>query len=184
MMQDFGKIVRTLLTLKNCSLDDAKELAREPETKQKLEDLKSIVQKTDPTDPHEKRSKKVKPNLISSTAFIQEKPKMLELIKRLGLESLPSPVITVQKNPTSFGMSGIQTSKLQPSQPQNEERFILSVINTGPVSGPMADERIEENDSDQIVLHSFGDRKPQPMESLVIKDNLTPLQLSPSPRFG
>lgn len=58
------------------------------------------------------------------------------------------------------------------------------MINTGPVSRPITDERIEENDAAQMVIHSFGDPKPMPMESILIKEKVTPLQLSPSPRFG
>ena len=46
-MQDFGNIVRTLLALKNCSLDEAKKLAKEPETKREVEHLRKTITSLD-----------------------------------------------------------------------------------------------------------------------------------------
>ena len=56
------------------------------------------------------------------------------------------------------------------------------MINTGPIGGAEADERVEEEDRDQIMIQSFGDRQPE--GSLLLRDIIRPLQLSPSPRFG
>lgn len=56
------------------------------------------------------------------------------------------------------------------------------MINTGPIGGAISDERIEENENNLIMIHSFGDPKPQ--QSLLLEPKIVPLRLSPSPRFG
>jgi hypothetical protein len=180
-MEDFGNVVRALLKLKDCTLDQAQDLAKEPKTKLDLQIIKeehegseddsedsnsedsfkhqSLSSPSKSGVSQDKKEKEVKKPLtiVQTAKLVDDKAKYVELIRKLGKEILPPPIITVNEATEDEENSNLSSSRIKDDtlKSQPEEKLIINVVNVNDLHEPEFEDRDEEEDYGYVGRSKF-----------------------------